>query len=73
MQCTFNIDGGTTIYWFDGQHIHELNHIDQLNIIRTIYKDNNGKDMPHYNDWTKSVPWYTRLKQAIEADAGKLK
>ena len=69
MQCTFSIDGKATRWWFDGQKIHILNHIDQLNIVRQIYKDNNGHDMPHY-DWKSSAPWYTRLKQAIEANAG---
>ena len=68
MQCTFNIDGGATIYWFDGQKIHCLTHIDQLNVIRTIYKDNNGKDMPHY-EWKSSAPWYSRLAQALAAGA----
>lgn len=72
MQCTFSIDGKATRWWFDGQKIHALNNIDQLNIVRRIYKDNNGHDMPHY-DWKSSAPWYTRLKQAIDADAGKLK
>ena len=68
MQCTYNIDGGATVYWFDGREIHKLTHIDQLNVIRTIYKDNNGKDMPHY-EWKSSAPWYSRLAQALAAGA----
>ena len=71
MQCTYNIDGGETIYWFDGVKIHQLNHIDQLNVIRQIYKDNNNKDMPHYK-WSSKAPWHQRLIQAINNE-GELK
>lgn len=68
MQCTYNIDGGSTIFWFDGQKIHKLTHPDQLKIIRQIYKANNGIDMPNYN-WSSKAPWYTRLQQAIDCPA----
>lgn len=68
MQCTYTIDGKSTVYWFDGQKIHKLTQIDQLNVLRMIYKDNNGKDMPHY-EWKSSAPWYSRLAQALAAGA----
>lgn len=72
MQCTFQIDGKGTVYWFDGQNIRALTHPDQLKIIRQIYKDNNGKDMPDYA-WKSSAPWYVRLSQAINAKTKKWK
>lgn len=66
MQCTFQIEGDGTVYWFNGQSIKALTNEDSLKIIQKIYKDNNGKDMPHYK-WTKKAPWYLRLYQAINA------
>lgn len=66
MQCTFTIDGKSTVYWFNGQEIKTLTHPDQLKIIKQIYKDNNGKDMPNYA-WKSSAPWYARLSQALNA------
>lgn len=70
MQCLFTVDGKNkeTPYWFDGQAIHTLTHKDQASIIRTIYKDNNGKAIPEYA-WTSKAPWYIRLKQAVDGKA----
>ena len=65
MCCTYTIDGGDTVYYFDGQKIHKLPHPDCLKIIRTIYKANNGHDMPHY-EWVSKAPWWKRLQQAIK-------
>lgn len=65
MQCTYQIDDKSTVYWFDGQRIHKLNHPDQLRVIKTIYKANNDRDMPHFK-WTSKAPWFTRLKQALK-------
>lgn len=66
MQCTYQIDGKSTVYWFDGQRIHKLNHADQLKVIQDIYKANNGKSMPHFK-WTSKAPYYQRLEEAIKA------
>ena len=65
MQCTYKIEGSDTIYWFDGQHIHKMAHPDCVRIVRSIYKDNNGHDMPHYK-WNNKAPWWKRLQQAID-------
>ena len=64
MRCTYQIEGNNTIYYFDGYHVCALNDMDQLNILRTIYKDNNGRDLPHYK-WSSKAAWYTRLLQVI--------
>ena len=68
MQCTYTIDGGNTVYWFDGQRIHKLTHPDQLKVIRDIYKANTGHDMPSFK-WKSSAPYYMRLEQAISLPA----
>lgn len=64
MQCTFQIDGKTTVYWFDGQEFKPLNHIDQLRIIQRVYKAATGRELPHYK-WTSDAPWFMRLEQAV--------
>ena len=68
MQCTYTIDGGSTVYWFDGQRIHKLTHPDQLKVIRDIYKANTGNDMPSFK-WKSGAPYYMRLEQAISLPA----
>lgn len=68
MNCTYTIDGGSTVYWFDGQRIHKLTHPDQLKVIRDIYKANTGRDMPAFK-WTSGAPYYMRLEQAISLPA----
>ena len=67
MFCTYKITDldNNKVYFFDGHNSYPLNHPDELNILQTIYKDNNGKDMPHYN-WTSKAPWFTRLKGALD-------
>lgn len=64
MKCTYQIDGKGTVYYFDGQKIRVLTHIDQLNVLRQIFRDCNGRELPHYQ-WSSSAPWYMRLNQAI--------
>lgn len=66
MQCTYQIDGKSTVYWFDGQKIHRLKHPDELKVIQMIYKANNDKSMPHFK-WTSKAPYYMRLEEAIKA------
>ena len=70
MQCTFQIDGKTTVYWYDGEKIVSLYNIDQLRVIQRIFKACNGRDLPHYK-WTSNAPWYLRLQQAINRPAIK--
>ena len=65
MNCLYTIDGGETTYWFDGTKIHKLPHPDCARLIRSIYKDNNGHDIPEYK-WTSKAPWYKRLQQAVK-------
>ncbi len=53
------------VYYFDGFKVHPLNHPDERKVLNTIYKENNGKDMPEFF-WTSKAPWYIRLKNSIE-------
>lgn len=65
MQCFYTVDGKGPVIWFDGQNLHPLSHPDEMNILNTIYKANNGKDMPSYN-WQSKAPWHVRLEAAIK-------
>ncbi|MGC4018954.1 MAG: peptidoglycan recognition family protein [Muricomes sp.] len=67
MYCTYKITDldKDKVYYFDGHNSYPLMHPDELNILRKIYKDNNGHDMPHY-DWTSKAPWFKRLKEALD-------
>lgn len=52
-------------YYFDGTKVHYLGHLDQIKILKQIYKDNNGHDMPEYH-WTNKAPWWIRLEASLK-------
>jgi hypothetical protein len=52
------------VYYFDGQKVHPLNHPDERKVLNSIYKENNGKDMPEFL-WTSKAPYYIRLKETM--------
>lgn len=49
-------------YYFNGVTFEYIGHPDSIKILKQIYKDNNGKDMPEYH-WNNSAPWWNRLEQ----------
>ncbi len=61
---TYQIDGKSTVYWFDGQKVHKLYHAGQLKVIRRIYKDNTKEDLK-IKQFTKDED--KRLREAIKA------
>lgn len=64
MQCLYQVDGKGAVHYFDGQQVRPLTHADEMKVLQTIYKENNGKDMPFFG-WTSSVPWHYRLKDIL--------
>ncbi len=74
MQCIYwkpNAKGtGKDAYYFNGVSSVYLGHKDQLNILKKIYQDNNGKAMPEYQ-WDSKAPWYARLEASCETVKGK--
>lgn len=69
MQCIYwkknNGQVNETAYYFNGISTVGISHGDQVIIIRKIYKDNNGKDIPEYH-WDSGAPWYDRLEEVCE-------
>lgn len=46
MVCTYKISGGDgTVYYYDGAKLFALGDINEYNLLKTIYKNNTGKDM----------------------------
>lgn len=68
MKCTFQVDGKTTVYYFNGEKIVSLTNIDQLRVLQRIFKAANGRDLPHFK-WTSNAPWYLRLQQVLKRPA----
>lgn len=69
MDFTFKVKGDkkynpATIHYYDNakNEIVALSHPDQVNLLRQIFKDNNGRDLPHY-EWQAKAPWYNRFIQ----------
>lgn len=51
--------------YFDGSSIHELHNPDELNIIKSTYKEATGHDIPILKFGSNSAPWATRFEDAI--------
>lgn len=65
MQCLYikpTSGGATGIFYFNGYDTVHVPNMDTVKILKQIYKDNNGKDIPEYT-WTIKEPWYARLEQ----------
>ena len=65
MQCFYTVDGKGPVIYFDGREFHPLSHQDEMTVLNSIYKANNGKDMPCFS-WQSKAPWYARLQAAIK-------
>lgn len=68
MQCFYTVDGKGPVIYFDGREFHPLSHPDEMSVLNSIYKANNGKDMPCFS-WQSIAPWHTRLKNAVSRTA----
>lgn len=65
MQCFYTVDGKGPVIYFDGKEFHPLSHQDEMTVLNSIYKANNGKDMPCFS-WQSKAPWYARLQAAVK-------
>lgn len=61
--CFYKVDGGDTVYWFNGDKVRPLTNRDQKTILEKIYKDATGRDIITY-DFKSASPWHKRLIQA---------
>lgn len=61
--CFYKVDGGDTVYWFNGDKVRPLSNRDQKTILEKIYKDATGRDIITY-DFKSASPWHKRLIQA---------
>ena len=64
MWYTYQIDGKSTVYWFDGHKVHKLYNPNQLKVVREIYKYNTGTDLA-IKQFTKEDD--KRVREAIKA------
>lgn len=72
MEFTFQISGDKahdprTVYYANSARgiYHGLTNIDEWNVIKNIYKDSTGRDMPHYK-WDAKAPWYVRAISGMQ-------
>lgn len=61
MVCTYQYEGNGAIWYFDGKNVTVLAHPDEWEVLKMIYKANNGKEMPHFV-WKKKAPFNARLE-----------
>ncbi|HIB3664983.1 TPA: peptidoglycan DD-metalloendopeptidase family protein [Enterococcus faecalis] len=54
----------TTMMFCNGVNTRRVYHNDEVNIVKELYRKNNGKEIPVYykKDWPKTSPWYIRLE-----------
>lgn len=65
MQCFYTVDGKGPVIYFDGLNFHPLSHPDEMTVLNSIYKANNGKDIPCFS-WQSKAPWHARLQAAVK-------
>lgn len=68
LECCFTVDGGSTIYYCDGQKLVSLTNPDQYVLINDSYKGKHGCEIP-FHRWTSKAPWYNRLVQILNRPA----
>lgn len=61
--CFYRVDGGDTVFWFNGDKVRPLTNKDQKAVLEMIYKDATGRDIITY-DFKSASPWHKRLIQA---------
>jgi len=66
--CFYRVDGGDTVYWFNGDKVRPLTNKDQKTVLEMIYKDATGRDIITY-DFKSASPWHKRLIQACTNEA----
>lgn len=51
-------------FFCNGVNCRRLYHPDEANVIKDVYKANNGEEIPFFGQdkWTKDSPWYKRLE-----------
>uniref|UniRef100_UPI00359C8193 CHAP domain-containing protein n=2 Tax=Enterococcus faecalis TaxID=1351 RepID=UPI00359C8193 len=51
-------------FFCNGVNCRRLYDPDEANVIKEVYKANNGKEIPFFGqgEWTKNAPWYKRLE-----------
>lgn len=75
MDFLFHITGDPswnegTVYFYNGNtnQIRALADPDEIVILRQVFKDNNGRDLPSY-EWNNKAPWYARFFRAMNPDS----
>ncbi|KFI52639.1 N-acetylmuramoyl-L-alanine amidase [Bifidobacterium biavatii] len=58
-------DESRLVYW-DGAHIHNLSHPDEVTAIKDAYKKATGTDIAVFKLGSKTAPWATRLFSAMK-------
>lgn len=66
--CFYRVDGGDTVFWFNGDKVRPLTNKDQKAVLEMIYKDATGRDIITY-DFKSASPWHKRLIQACTNEA----
>lgn len=67
MACIIQPNGENRLIYYDGHSLHNLTHPDQVTAIQQVAKATTGKELPIFKLGTKTAPWFTRLKQAVDA------
>lgn len=51
-------------FFCNGVNCRRLYHPDEAEVLKTVYKENNGKEIPFFGQdkWSKNAPWYKRLE-----------
>lgn len=69
MQCLFQPDGEGYMVWFDGTNLHALDHPDEMEAIKMVYRECYGREIPCFQLGTNEAPWARRFMNAVSHGA----
>lgn len=69
MQCLFQPDGEGYMVWYDGTNLHALDHPDEMEAIKTVYRECYGREIPCFTLGTEEAPWAHRFMDAVRHGA----
>ena len=72
MVCLFRPDGESCMVYYDGVFCHDLDNPDEMEAIKRMYRECNGKEIPCFEFGTPDEPWAHRFFDAISHGHGFL-
>jgi hypothetical protein len=55
--------------WYDGTNLHALDNPDEMEAIKTVFRECYGREIPCFTLGTEEAPWAHRFMDAVRHGA----